>query len=172
MLRTRDFVKQGIRWKLGNGHTISFWLDSWCHGSPVVELSDPGPVVADRSKVKVNGFITIEKSWDTTKLSQILLQHLVRLVLAVPIPLTNMEDSFCWGFTGSGDFTTKFATWRAHDNITHDQESWKFNWIWKLNVMPKIRIFLWQLCHNVLPTRANLLRKGIFVDPVSPTGLS
>ena len=92
--------------------------------------------------------------------------------LVVPIPLTNMEDSFCWGFSSSGDFTTKSATWRAHENITHDQESWKFNWIWKLNVMPNIRIFLWQLCHNTLPTRANLLRKGIYVDPVCPACLS
>ena len=54
MLRTRDFVKQGIRWKLGNGHTMSFWLDSWCHESPLVKLLDPGPVVVDRSQVKVN----------------------------------------------------------------------------------------------------------------------
>ena len=37
--------------------------------------------------------------------------------------------------------------------------------------MPKIRIFLWQLCHNALPTRANLLRKGIYVDPICPAGL-
>jgi len=28
MLRTRDFVKQGIRWNLSNGHTLSFWLDN------------------------------------------------------------------------------------------------------------------------------------------------
>ena len=77
----------------------------------------------------MNEFITPEKVWDTAKLSQVLPQHLVKHVLAVPIPMTNMEDSFCWGFTGSGDFTTKSATWRAHDNIKPDQESWKFNWM-------------------------------------------
>jgi len=95
----------------------------------LVELLDPDPSEFDRSHVKVHEFITPEKLWDTAKLSQVLPQHLVKLVLAVPIPLTNMEDTFCWGFTGSGDFTTKSATCRAHDNIKHDQESWKFNWI-------------------------------------------
>ena len=38
--------------------------------------------------------------------------------------------------------------------------------------MPKIRIFLWQLCHNALPTRANLLCKGLYIDPVCPACLS
>jgi len=95
----------------------------------LVELFAPGPSAHDISQVKVSEFITSAKLWDTYKLSKVLLQNLVSLVLTVPIPLTNIEDSFCWGFTGSGDFTTKSATWRAHDNITHDQDSWKFNWI-------------------------------------------
>jgi len=79
-----------------------------------------------------------------------------------------MEDSYCWGYTGSGDFTTKSATWRAHDNLKPAHTSWKFNWIWKLDVMPKIRIFLWQLCHKALPTKATLLQRGLHIDPVCP----
>ena len=38
--------------------------------------------------------------------------------------------------------------------------------------MPKIRIFLWQLCHNALPKWDNLLHRGIYVDPVCPVCLS
>jgi len=34
--------------------------------------------------------------------------------------------------------------------------------------MPKIRIFLWQLCHHALPSRGTLLRRGIQLDPVCP----
>ena len=143
MLCARDFVKRGIRWKLGNGQSISFWLDSWCHELPLIELLDPDREITALSQVKVQEFITQEKLWDIAKLSQVLPQHLVKLVLAVPIPLTNMNDSFCWGFTGSGDFTVKSATWRAHETIKPGQESWKFNWIWKLDVMPKIKTFLW-----------------------------
>jgi len=148
MLRTREFVEQGMRWKIGNGHTISFWLDNWCHESPMVELLALGPSAHDISQVKVSEFITSTNLWDTDKLSQVLPQNLVSLVLVVLIPLTNMEDSLCWGFKGSEDFITKSTTWRAHDNIIHDQDSWKFNWIWKLDVMSKIKIFLWQLCRT------------------------
>ena len=69
MLRTREFVKRGIRWKLGNGHTISFWLDNWCHESPLVELLAPSPSARDISQVKVSEFITSTNLWDTDKLS-------------------------------------------------------------------------------------------------------
>lgn len=61
MLRTREFVKRSIQWKLGNGHTISFWLDNWCHGSSLVELLAPGPSAHDISQVKVGEFITFAK---------------------------------------------------------------------------------------------------------------
>jgi len=82
-----------------------------------------------------------------------------------------VADSFCWGYTGSGDFSTKSATWKTHDNIATDQPIWQYKWIWKLDIMPKIRIFLWQLCHNALPARGTLLRRGIQVDPICPSCL-
>jgi len=172
MLRVREFVKRGIRWKLGNGQSISFWSDRWCHELPLIELLDPDRASTITSQVKVRDFLTQGKLWDVAKLSQVLPQHLVKLVLAVPIPTTNMDDSFCWGFTGSGDFTVKSATWQAHETIKPAQESWKFHWIWQLDVMPKIKIFLWQLCHNALPARATLLGRGLYIDPICPACLS
>jgi len=32
--------------------------------------------------------------------------------------------------------------------------------------MPKIKVFLWQLCHNALPSRGLLLKRQIALDPV------
>jgi len=34
--------------------------------------------------------------------------------------------------------------------------------------MPKIKVFLWQLCHNALPVRGILARRGCNVDPKCP----
>jgi len=34
--------------------------------------------------------------------------------------------------------------------------------------MPKLKIFLWQLCHNALTTRTNLLTRGLNLDPLCP----
>ena len=34
--------------------------------------------------------------------------------------------------------------------------------------MPKIKIFLWQMCHNALPVRSTLVRRGCRLDPQCP----
>jgi len=119
--------------------------------------------------LKVKEFITPAKQWDTAKLSHYVPNDVIQLIQRIPLPITNVADSFCWGYSGSGEFTTKSATWQAYDNISREQPLWQFNWIWKLEVMPKIKIFLWQLCHNALPSRGTLLRRGIQLDPLCMT---
>ena len=34
--------------------------------------------------------------------------------------------------------------------------------------MPNLQVFLWQLCHASLPTRGNLLYRGMKIDPLCP----
>ena len=38
--------------------------------------------------------------------------------------------------------------------------------------MPKIKVFMWQLCHSSLPSRGTLFRRGIQMDPTCPTCLN
>jgi len=170
ILRLRPFIKQGLRWKLGNGKSINFWTDAWC-----LDVSLENKLGLDLSTLpdancKVCDFITPGKQWDTAKLTQALPPDLVQAVQGIPIPVTDIPDSFCWGLTGNGEFSTKSATWKAH-GITSEQPVWKYKWVWKVNVMPKIKIFLWQLCHNSLPTRGTLLRRGLQLDPTCPACL-
>lgn len=37
--------------------------------------------------------------------------------------------------------------------------------LWRLNVPTKVHMFLWQACSNVLPTRENLHKRKVQVDP-------
>ena len=89
-------------------------------------------------------------------------------MLGIPLPVSDIEDSFCWGFSGSGTFSVKSATWLAHDHVEHTTPAWEFNWIWKIDAPPKILIFLWQMLHNALPIRVNLCRRGFQVDAACP----
>ena len=34
--------------------------------------------------------------------------------------------------------------------------------------MPKLKVFLWQICHDALATRTNLLKRGLNLDPICP----
>jgi len=116
--------------------------------------------------LRVKEFITPAKHWDTFKLSQYVPNDVIQLIQRILLPLTDVADSFCWGYSGSGEFTTKSATSKAHDILSKEPSFWKFHWLWNLDVMPKIKIFLWQLCHNALPSKGTLLRRGIQIDPL------
>ena len=93
------------------------------------------------------------KEWDTAKLQGLVNHSCIQAILATPIPSNPIPDSICWGLTGSGEFATKSATWAAHRLDLHKSQSWNFSWIWNLDIMPKLKVFLWQLCHASLPTQ-------------------
>ena len=157
-----------MRWKVGNGRSIQFWTDAWCAEDNLVDLLKLEITNLMEADIKVSEFITSEKQWDTNKLRRYVPNDIVQRIRGIPIPYTNVEDSFCWGYTGSGDFSTKSATWRAHENIRRDHPTWPYSWIWKLDVMPKVKIFMWQLCHKALPSRGTLFCRGIPLDPLCP----
>jgi len=110
----------------------------------------------------VSAFINDDRTWNVQALRRVISdEQVVQKVLGI-------EDSFCWGFSGSGTFSVKSATWLAHDHVEHTTPAWEFNWIWKIDAPPKILIFLWQMLHNALPIRVNLCRRGFQVDAACP----
>jgi len=101
-----------------------------------------------------------------TKLHQYVQNHSVLLkIKGLDIPMNEIEDSFYWGLSSSGEFTTKSATWLAHNCHPSGNQDWDHKWIWKINTMPKIQIFLWQLFHEALPVTSTLLRRGLNLNP-------
>lgn len=55
--------------------------------------------------------------------------------------------------------------------ITHypsPKYPWPFKWIWKLDIPPKLQIFLWQICHNSLPVRDILFQRHIIPITTCP----
>jgi len=58
LLRLRPFIKQGIRWKVGNGRSIHFWTDSWCSEDSLVSMLDVEPASLPKVGIKVSEFIT------------------------------------------------------------------------------------------------------------------
>ena len=103
LLHHRAFIAKRMRWQLGNGQTINFWTHVWGQDSGLVDLINVDSAQALDVMLPVSGFILPDKRWDILKLLQIVPAFVLPHVLVVPISLTNVPDTFCWGFTGSGD---------------------------------------------------------------------
>ena len=50
-----------------------------------------------------------------------------------------------------------------HSSASQDQRLWKR--LWSLNVPSKVKTFMWRACYNVLPTKSNLARQKVQIDP-------
>jgi len=77
-------------------------------------------------------------------------------------------DSFCWGLNSSGSFSTKSATWLPHDSCPYERPTWQYKWIWNIDTMPKVKVFMLQMCYSALPVKGTLLRRGCNIDPRCP----
>ena len=114
----------------------------------------------------VDQFITEDHSWDIAALSLVVPPHIVQTIKGIPLPVNDTFDEPCWGFSGNGEFTVKSATWLAHN--FNSPAKWEFSWIWKLDIAPKLKLFIWQLLLNGLPTRNNLIYRNINVPHICP----
>ena len=103
--------------------------------------------VADDSIVhpeaKVCEFIQENSEWNVPKLKQVLNNHpIVQKIQGIPVPIYKSSDSLCWGLNILGNFLTKSATWVGHGIQTHESPTWSYKWIWNIDTLPKIKIFL------------------------------
>lgn len=64
-----QFLKQGIRWRLGDGNTIKVWKDNRIGNPP--RTARPRASIANDQLV-VLGLLQHQKSWDTTNISEVI----------------------------------------------------------------------------------------------------
>ncbi|XP_021800961.1 uncharacterized protein LOC110745195 [Prunus avium] len=92
-------------------------------------------------------------------------------------------DRWMWHFTKNGLFTVK-SGYRVAVELdsngllgrrgfggTSDDRGGRRLWksIWELNVVGKIRHFVWRCCKDYIAVRSNLRRRGVQVDPACPS---
>ena len=88
-------------------------------------------------------------------------------ILSMPRPRTSQQDVWDWAFDKTGTYTVrsayKLVLEEGIDNAQHAKSSnggeTKWRALWKLKVMPKIRIFWWRVLKGILPRHAELHRR-------------
>ncbi|XP_074271593.1 uncharacterized protein LOC141595528 [Silene latifolia] len=110
-------------------------------------------------------FITLDKQWDVSKLSDTVNNDIVNQIVNILLPHNDIPDTLLWGLYVDGNFSTKTPTWLAQGLFDRNIDKCEFYWIWKLNVPPKLNFFLWKTCVDGVPTKSRLLRNHIIVPP-------
>lgn len=84
---------------------------------------------------------------------------LIEKINSVYLPFNSIRpDCIIWGLSPIGQFTVS----SCYKVLTHSTQFPNLHgWIWRLNLPPKIKSFLWLISHNRLPTNSYLHRLGI-----------
>lgn len=87
----RPLLHKGIRWKIGDGSQILFWLHNWCLKENLMTV-----LKLNENQVDVNlllkDFILLDKFWGLLKLKTFLPDHIIKCIKGIPLPSTPLAD--------------------------------------------------------------------------------
>lgn len=114
-------------------------------------------------------------AWDLDRLNQFLWPCDIPSVLQVPLGTNNTPDSSYWFYSKHGRFTVRscyhlimeragaLSSVESGGSRSLSAPEWK--WLWGLQLPPKIRVFLWRACNEILPSKATLVHRKVGGDP-------
>ncbi|KAL5767312.1 hypothetical protein ACOSQ2_014095 [Xanthoceras sorbifolium] len=175
-----DFVDLGFSgplftWnnKRGGSRNVQERLDRFDSETSGRGLRDKLVLCADRlenwSKIK---FGSLKKAIDRKRCEiNRLYDRKQDSILEIPLSLGDCADSLIWHFDKTGEYSVKSGYRVAAQeklSLSGSSSSPDSKWwlaLWNLNIPPKIKIFIWRVCHNAIPSLCNLCSRKIVVDP-------
>ena len=153
--------KSGLYKKIGNGKSINLFQDRWSASADLKprimnhhQDNDHPNMVAD--------LIDDSRNWKASKVWQVFPPDKAKIILALHIPHCDTEDTIEWSHTKSGKFSVKSGYWflkASGENPNPSNPFWRM--LWKSNIFPKWKHFIWKIMVNVLPTADNLVKRNI-----------
>lgn len=143
--------------------------DKWIPRESNFTVITHNPYVS--SEMKVNELITGSGQWCMTSLRDSLWEVDINSIVSITICKSRLPYQWIWHYFKDGNFSTRSAyklyisdLSRGECSSGEDMLCWWKN-LWKLNIPSKIRIIIWRLFHEILPTNLNLCRRNIHIYP-------
>ena len=146
----RHVLRDGLRWRVGNGVDIKIWKDAWLPSPSTFRVISPMSVPS--SEATVDSLIVENyMRWDVDKLEQMFLPRDVEIIKQIPLSLRRPRDKLIWTGTKSGNFTVKSAyslllhqsrddSGSSSNGLNSDRLLWAA--IWSAQVPPKVCLFM------------------------------
>ena len=109
ILKGRDLLLKGVKWRVGCGEDISVWNDAWLPSPTQTRVSSH--VVQGFEDMKVSELIDpVTHKWDQNLLHGLFTPHEAKLIASIPLYLNKVEDVVVWPFIPSGYYTVKSSS--------------------------------------------------------------
>ena len=108
IMSAQDVVNKGMRWRVGDGHSIKIWSEKWLPSPSLDKVASPKNLI--EADAKVCELIDHErKEWNVPLVRQIFWPHEADMVLGIPLSTSLPPDKLVWACTAKGKFTVRSA---------------------------------------------------------------
>lgn len=159
ILEFQSAIREGMRWRVGDGQRINVWNDPW--------LPDKGNCFIQTVKLPHLDNITVSSlfatnscMWDLDILNDIFEDRDKYQIMSIPLPVHQSQDKMIWKWEEKGDYSVKSCYQFLMGNM-QSEEDMCWTTMWNLDIPPKVKLFFWQTCVNCLPTTDNLQAKQV-----------
>jgi len=174
IIQGREMLKKGLIRRIGNGETTEVWHDHWIDGT--ISMKPMGALQPNSVQFVSDLLDPMTNQWNTELIQSIFYAPDAAAILAMARPRVGGADVWAWAKEKSGLFTVRSVYRHEMETRSQGTESsgsssgdttiWKA--LWKINVLPKIRVFWWRVLKNFLPSYGELQRRHIKQLPHCP----
>lgn len=149
------------------GGTTSFWWDLWTPlEEPLINFVEDGLQLVD-PEASVRQYVRDDHSWDRAKMAQTLPHWIINTICKLKPPRGEESDIFVWRKSSDNNFSVKSAySWLSNQQAQLTVIPWKK--VWKMPVPEKVKVFLWQMFQEKLPTNAFRYKIGVATTQECP----
>ncbi|KAH9770469.1 putative reverse transcriptase/RNA-dependent DNA polymerase [Citrus sinensis] len=155
-----DFLnaKIGTKWRIGSGEDVQVYNSNWLPRPTTFRPISPRTLAAD---TKVADLIDPERERKMDLIRQHFVQEDADIIQRIPLPRSSARDELCWHYDKLITLKENFQNVPSSSNPKPSQ----WNAIWKLDLLEKLKIFMWRAAKNLLPTAENLWKRKVIPNP-------
>uniref|UniRef100_A0A2N9HR00 RRM domain-containing protein n=1 Tax=Fagus sylvatica TaxID=28930 RepID=A0A2N9HR00_FAGSY len=172
IMKSREVLIKGGAWRVGDGRKIKIWKNRWLLEDNHRSIITHGPQLLQ--ECTVDQLILQQKmEWDTTLIDKLFLPYDAEAIKSIPLSERAPPDKFYWPGTTNGLYTVRSGYQALLSNAkkqlpgssTKDALQPIWNAVWSLRIPKKCQLFAWRAAREALPTRVNLCKRQIPIDP-------
>lgn len=109
---SRDIIREGTLWKVGNGATINARKDAWI---PSLNSKKITSNISYDSNVPIKEFITNHSEWDVSKINTLVMPFEAKAIQRIHTAGPNHPNSRYWRFEKSESYSVKTGYWNTFE---------------------------------------------------------
>ena len=173
IIKAREVLLKGGVWRVGDGKKIKIWKNRWLLEDNHRSIVTHGPQLLQDCIVD-QLIIKPRMEWDSALIDKLFLPYDAEAIKNIPLSDRAPSDKFCWPGTANGLYTVKsgyqsllhYEKQLLPGSSTKDALQPIWNSVWSLQIPKKCQHYAWRASREALPTRVNLCRRRIPIDPM------